>query len=243
MTVAVLDGDMILHIACSATEQEVSWSPTLTTLYSDPERARDAAEEIIDKWSMPGTPLIAFSDPHRNYFRHSLYPAYKAGRTRKPLNHAPLRVWLEENYETVWRPGLEGDDVIGMLMSHPSGQYVGVSGDKDLRTVPGKLFNPTKDGGVETISLDEANLAHLMQTLVGDTTDGYKGCPGIGRVKAEKILDGHIVEEGAWHDVVEAFEKAGLDEADALLQARMAYILRHGDYNKQTQEVKLWNPR
>ena len=37
-----------------------------------------------------------------------------------------------------------------------------------------------------------------------------------------------------------AFEKAGLSEEDALENAMLARILRDGEYNNETGEVKLW---
>jgi DNA polymerase-1 len=65
----------------------------------------------------------------------------------------------------------------------------------------------------------------MYQTLVGDTSDGYPGCPGIGPVKAEKVLG----MPPNWQDVVGAYRAAKLTEADALVQARVARILRYGE--------------
>jgi DNA polymerase-1 len=76
--------------------------------------------------------------------------------------------------------------------------------------------------------------------MTGDTTDNYKGCPGIGAVKAKALFE----KSGAnWNTVVEAFRKAGLTEEDALVQARVAYILRGWDYNPKSREIKLWLPK
>ena len=45
-----------------------------------------------------------------------------------------------------------------------------------------------------------------------------------------------------WAVVLAAYEKAGLTEADALAQARVARILRASDYDFKQKKVKLWNP-
>jgi DNA polymerase-1 len=75
--------------------------------------------------------------------------------------------------------------------------------------------------------------------LTGDAVDNYKGCPGIGKKKADILLR----EEGVkWKTVVDAFAKAGLDEFAALTQARVARILRAEDYNFKNEEVLLWTP-
>jgi DNA polymerase-1 len=86
------------------------------------------------------------------------------------------------------------------------------------------------------VSEREADRNHMIQTLTGDRTDGYPGCPGIGPARAEKIVD------GGWDAVVDAYVKAGLNEATALTQARLARILRKGDYVRKTGLVKLWTP-
>jgi DNA polymerase-1 len=43
-----------------------------------------------------------------------------------------------------------------------------------------------------------------------------------------------------WEAVKGAFKKAGFGEQEALCQARVARILRSGEYDKKTGNVKLW---
>jgi DNA polymerase-1 len=79
---------------------------------------------------------------------------------------------------------------------------------------------------------------------MGDPADGYKGIPGVGLKRAAKILD--QAEDGEpqefWSLIVEAYEARGLTEDDAILNARMARILRWEDYDYDNKEVKLWTP-
>ena len=63
---------------------------------------------------------------------------------------------------------------------------VSQDGVKDMKTIPTIVWDG-KD--LLTISEPWADYWHLYQTLVGDTSDGYKGCPGVGKVKAEKLLE------------------------------------------------------
>ncbi len=60
----------------------------------------------------------------------------------------------------------------------------------------------------------------------------------IGPKTASRLLD----EAANWDTVVNAYEKAGLTEEDALVQARVARILRASDYDQSTQEPILWTP-
>jgi DNA polymerase-1 len=83
----------------------------------------------------------------------------------------------------------------------------------------------------------------MFQTLVGDTSDGYKGCPGVGKVKAEKLLI-DAMENGVplWTVVKAQYEAKDLTEADALTQARLARILRWSDWDNEKKEPILWTP-
>ena len=175
-------------------------------------------------------------------FRHQMYPAYKAGRGRKPLGVGEVKRWLIDEQEARLILGIEADDALGIMHTHPSrprGETIVVSPDKDLRTVPGLLY---QRGDVLTITPEEAEREWLTQTLTGDSTDGYPGCPGIGSVRAKAVLD--KAEDGdLWGAVVAAYEKAGLTADDALLQARLARILRHPDYDFKAKEPILWTPQ
>ena len=114
---------------------------------------------------------------------------------------------------------------------------------KDFKAIPCKLYNPDKpELGVEDITEGAADRHHMFQTLVGDSSDNYKGCPSVGPVKANKILDDCDGAEETWEAVLKNFDKAGLSSKHALVQARLARILRHGEYDFETRKVKLWQP-
>ena len=175
-------------------------------------------------------------------WRVSLCPTYKVNRkeNRKPVLFNPLRDFIRHNYMTYEVDTLEADDILGLYSGIATN--VLASADKDLLTVPGRHFNPMKpEDGIITVSPDMAHRYHMTQTLTGDSTDNYKGCPGVGPKGAEKLLEGLEAEE-MWPVVVERYAKAGLTEEEALLQARLAYIMRPGDYDYETGEVRLWQP-
>lgn len=181
-------------------------------------------------------------DSTRNYFRKKLLPTYKANRanTRKPIILNELRQHLSENYKSYERPGLEGDDVLGILATTEKvikGEKVIVSIDKDLKTIPGLHYNTNKpELGVYQITEEEADYWHLFQTLTGDASDGYSGCPGIGPKKAADILE----KEASWEAVLATFKKAGISEEEALTQARIARIVRTEEYDFKRKEPILW---
>lgn len=175
-------------------------------------------------------------------------------------------------YEFVSRNGLEADDAIGILATKPSnqGNTIVVSQDKDFLGVPGRLWRNWRENEtpvIQGIQTPEARRFHLYQTLTGDAVDGYTGCPGIGDATANKLLDGSLkysptlthAKRGAnkgeevvrwdlvhsnspWETVVSCYEKAGLKEKDALVQARVARIAQWEDWDRDNQRVRLWNP-
>ena len=190
---------------------------------------------------------IAMTDPESNW-RNDIYPLYKSNRKDKPRPTCldPIKEYIKAEHPTYQRPTLEADDILGILatsdriIKHP-GEKIIISADKDMKSIPG-LFYDLGPREVFEISETEANHFHMLQTLTGDTVDGYPGCPGIGPVKAARILEEGDSHDEWWPLVLAAYERAGLTEDDALAQARVARILRVQDYNFKTKEVRLWLP-
>ena len=103
--------------------------------------------------------------------------------------------------------------------------------------IPGKV---SRDGKTyEEISEDEANYWHMMQTLTGDSTDGYSGCPKVGVKTAQKILGDHIQVPllDLWMRVLVAYAKVGYSTDEALAQARVARILRNQITTKRQEAL------
>ena len=128
---------------------------------------------------------------------------------------------------------------MGILATKPEnkGKCVVVSDDKDLKTIPGKLYRPTLDEKMD-ITEQEANRYFLTQCLTGDATDGYLGIPGVGPKAAERILG----PRPDWSIVYREYLKAGMSLDDAIQQARLARILHWDDWDDEKGEVILWAP-
>jgi DNA polymerase-1 len=235
----LIDGDIVAYRYSSTVEQEVDWGDDVWSLWADAKEAKKLILQYLDQLvevTAADDFIFTFSD--KDNFRKTIYPDYKHNRKgkRKPTCYKGIKTWLEAEYESIDMPTLEGDDVMGILAT--SGKYeetVIVSEDKDMKTIPGLLWRAAE---MEDISEEYADYYHLYQTLVGDATDGYKGCKGIGDKRATDILS----KDPTWEAVVKAYEKAGQTEEEALVQARLARILRASDYNTKTQEPILWTP-
>lgn len=240
--VLLIDGDQFLYRACAACEEEVRWDAENHVLYSNAAKASEVAigsiEKVITKFQ-PQAVRMAFTKT--DSFRKALYEPYKDQRraVRKPMAYARVREILEEKYASMDLPALEADDILGIWATRKSGDYIIVSDDKDLRTIPGRLY---RQGELETITPAQADYNWLYQTLVGDTADNFPGCPGIGEKKATAFIDVNRPLKDNWTGVLTAFEKAGKTPEDALTQARLARILRASDWDTKKKEVILWTP-
>ena len=237
----LIDGDMLLYKAACAAEQEMRWDDNTWTLQTNMVEAKAEADRNIDTISkaLKSKKIKVFFSPSRT-FRHDMWPAYKANRKdkRKPLGIGELRDWMMKEYDSVMYPRIEADDAIGIWATEDPENRVAVSGDKDFGTLPIHWYNHLKDT-LRIITKEEADNFHLVQSLMGDTTDGFGGLKGCGPMTAKKLLD----KNGAtWQTVVDAYEAKGFTSDDALMTARLARILRHGDYDLETNEVTLWNP-
>jgi len=203
-------------------------------------------------------------------FRYGVLATYKGNRkaTRQPAQRAALTERLHRDcpYSVLRVSTLEADDVCGISASslHKARaaalargltegnilrEPVVISIDKDLLQIPGLNYNPGVHGNGYKVTITEVTPEsafrwHMYQTLVGDDTDGYTGCPGVGAKKANAILNQceHLGPAAMWTWVVEAYRKKGLTEEDALTQARCARILLAEDWDAVKKEVILWNP-
>ena len=181
----LLDTDILVYQAIASTEQELDWGSDIWSLFTDLKQAKDVFHQSVDKITQKLNSddiLHCLSDPKDNFRKH-VDPDYKSNRkgTRKPVGFVALRDWVQETFDVVVKPGLEADDVMGILATKPDniGKCVVVSDDKDLKTIPCKLYRPMADELME-IRPAQADAYFYTQALTGDPTDGYSGCKGVG---------------------------------------------------------------
>ena len=237
----LIDGDGVAYSICAGMEHEVKWDDDLHTLHSRLEDCVDVLNNYIKNLTNKfgkNTTTWAFSSPTN--FRKTIDPTYKYHRkkVRKPLAYKSLVEYICSNYKNETWDDLEADDVLGYLatLENNLNKAIVISDDKDLLTIPGKIY---RLGELHEITEKAADYNWLYQTLTGDTADGYKGCPGIGPKAASNILN----KECTFDAVEKTFKSAGLTYDDALRQARLARILRCNDYNFEHKKVKLWEPK
>lgn len=250
----LIDADYLILKAALKAETVIDWGDGLHTLHSELSEAyrlfkleTGKLEEQLGFESRYDQMLYCFSDVAGRYWRHDVFPEYKANRLkhlvgkRRPIVFQPLMEAVRSTHFWAARTKLEADDLLGN-MSDCGVSRILVSPDKDLQTIPGKLFDPLHPKrGIVTITQEEADYALMTQCLVGDKTDGYPGCKGVGVVRAAKILEPHRHSDSEmWQAVLDAYDNAGHSKDFALMNMRVAYILRPGDWSDEFG-VRLWD--
>jgi 5'-3' exonuclease len=254
----LIDADFTLFQATSAVERESVFTneagAAIHILHSAFDEALANFVRLVESYEKTlgaDEAVLVFSGP--NNFRKDIWDGYKAHRksTRKPLCYWAVIEHLRQgtDYRVVSEDCLEGDDYIGILATRPSVvDRIIVSDDKDMMTLPNVQIY--RMGNMIETTHESADRFWLYQTLMGDATDGYKGCPGIGPVAAEKVLER---PGDPWQNVLDAYRKAfttktedkylGFEPDDlALLNARLARILRATDWDGKNRQPILWSP-
>ena len=236
----LIDSDFLAYKAAQACEIGIDFGEDVIIAQSQfSEVLRVFHNELnkVTKAMMDDDFILYFSSTEN--FRKKIYPDYKGHRMkRKPLGYKRLVNYCRDNHNFKLIEGLEADDTIGIEATrHADPSNIIVSPDKDMRQIPSVLWNMTDD--VTEITEEEGDRWHLVQSLSGDPTDGYSGCPGIGVKRATELLDKN---ENQWEAVCKAYRDRGLSDDDALLNARLAKILRNENYDHDRNQPILWNP-
>lgn len=186
--------------------------------------------------------VMVVGDPQEN-FRKTLYPNYKGNRTQpKPLMYDMLLDYVVNKYEVISLSTLEADDVARIVYEDNDtfnfSEKVIVSIDKDFYTVPEVNFlrDLNDDAIVEYINKETAEYNLMLQTIMGDSVDGYNGIPTYGNSKTRKWLN---EKPRIWADVLELYQANGLSGEDYTMNKYCAKLVGLKNYDLEKGQVKL----
>lgn len=269
---ALLDGDMIIYMACAADQEEFDFDDGHGFVTNaDLDAATRGALRMAEKWTKAAgctSAVLCLSEGEN--FRKMVNPDYKANRegVEKPLLLQKVREQLELEMDVWFEENLEADDLMGIEGSRNPNTVI-VSRDKDMATIPANVFNPDRHKKPVKIRKAKADHYWMKQSMMGDTVDGYSGIPKVGPVLAEEILanprmlrrvDQGLYKRGKnagkpkppkwelgervglWEAMLSQAAKQEMTEDDLIMQCRMARILRSGEFDFDKRIVKLWHP-
>lgn len=202
MKIALIDADFMIYVIGHGltVEMGVTHEQSAEELPQEQIRVRvlDKLQSIVS-WIVVETGCshvrLAYSSLSP-VFRYNVYQLdeYKGGRpVKSPLTQMVERILRDDKtYRSYVIEGLEADDLIchwAFQCRKLGVDYVVCSPDKDMKQVPGQYFKCKGDStNIEVISEDQALYYRNLQLITGDTTDRILGVPGMGPVKAEKLL-------------------------------------------------------
>lgn len=231
---ALLDGDIIAY------RQAAYWGAKCDGEVDDwlKQRICQSAVDVARDWVKQAEcpkGLVCLSGERS--FRYDILPTYKANRSvdDRPLYLAEAKDALRHAFDSWTLPNLEADDLMAMLASQQRAQkeFVVVTVDKDLLQVPGKHYNPGKKVARE-ITEEEGDRLLMIQWLQGDSTDNLKGIPGIGPVKALRLVEG-MKRETMWEECLNLFDEYGVPLDIAIAEYNCIRLLRWGEYDFHLQ--------
>lgn len=151
------------------------------------------------------------SSTDKSNFRYQIADDYKANRKQpKPIHYEYLRSRLFSKHMALLVEGQEADDALGIDSLTLENDYTKIicSIDKDMDQIHGWHFNFVKNR-LYNISEIEGYRQFYSQLLIGDkATDNIEGCPGIGPVRANRLLEGATSEQEMFQTVIEEYLNA-----------------------------------
>ncbi|WP_228267772.1 DNA polymerase I [Psychrobacter frigidicola] len=192
-------------------------------------------------------------------FRHHLSTDYKAARPPMDIELSQQIPYLHHLVKALGIPllrieGAEADDIIGTLAYRAvaEGHHVVIStGDKDMAQLvndcviledsfTGKITD--SQGVVDKFGIKPEQMIDFL-TLMGDSSDGIKGVPGIGKKTAQDLLNKYgniasILDNIA--DIKGRGSKGLIEHADEIpLNAQLATIVTDLDIGHDWQDLKI----
>jgi len=175
------------------------------------------------------------------------YKHNRPGASKPPIFYA-LKAYIQQppwNFKTF--DGLEADDLVGLartwhLEKGFATECTICSPDKDvLKQLPGKHYNYQKAEFHET-SKEEAEAFLWKQVLMGDSTDGIPGIPGLGIKTADAIID-NMPDVLSYAQVVlnKYIEKFKLDEGIRRFAETFSLVRMHTDIDIASFDVPALN--
>lgn len=230
MSRVIIDGDSYIYKSATTCKELIQLDDNLYYEAYNINISRKYMRELIDtlcgKCNVDDYVIVLGSKVGTN-FRYTINPNYKSNRKRlsKPVMLDKVREMVEKEFNTYSIPCIEADDTVRILYESGEGNII-ASIDKDLKTFESKIYDSYHDK-LTYIGSVQAEANFKRQLLMGDSTDGYTGIPGVGKATADKyLLDGIDID-----GIIQLYLDKGLSIDDFKLTYNCAKILGKDDYN------------
>lgn len=187
---ALIDADSLVYIIASNFKETLDRQDF--GLVREVEKSCKSLLDSICTFTHADSYLGSFSSDKNFRHRNYLYSKYKGNRPPKPEWYecwAPvIKECYTEDHGFIVPVDLEADDIVSALSFLPD--MIVCSIDKDMKQVIGTHYNYSSEGNsISTITPEAATYNLWLQVLTGDRGDNIAGIPGLGDVKARKVLE------------------------------------------------------
>lgn len=190
---------------------------------------------------VPQDCILVFEGMNSKKRRTTLDPMYKAGRGNRPdeayvefaaLKAILIEAWLGLGANAITQDMAEGDDTLAWLAVNAEEDLVIVSNDNDLAALNGTNAYGAKievrvngEVGINKYGPFAPNLITTYKALVGDTSDGIKGCPGFGPAAFLKLFAKY--DEDGIQEIQDMLERGSLKPLQELPECPLLSKLIH----------------
>ncbi|WP_412031595.1 5'-3' exonuclease [Metamycoplasma buccale] len=159
---------------------------------------------LLIKYYHPENVFFAF-DSHIKTFRHEMFKEYKATRQKAPQDFYIQLNLIQDiltnvNIKNLYKDGFEADDLVAKIVKmFPDNEILIFSADQDLNQLVDNNVSIIKKKNSEYILLTKNNFHEYYdfmpnqvidyKAMIGDSSDNFKGIPGIGPKTASKLLN------------------------------------------------------
>lgn len=188
----IIDADSLIYKAAVLNEETYSFDDdgNNSVLHTDLESAKACLKEDLEN-IIKDTKARSYKAyiTGKDNFRYTILPTYKSNRKdiKKPELLEALREYAINELGFVIVDGMEADDACCIDMTKEKRSIL-CHIDKDLNQIEGLHYNWNKQEFYE-IDPQSGLKFFFMQVLTGDPSDGYKGCPSVGKVKAKEAVE------------------------------------------------------
>ena len=221
MTMAIIDGDVLVYMAMWKADNLEDAKSTLNELVTDMLNSLFTKDYVM-----------AIGGPDN--FRLDLYSEYKGNRKKakdtRPDWFDDLKSYAGTLEGAIVTDNCEADDMVRIwaIECDEAGiNRVVCTVDKDLDCIPGTHYNPrTKE--IYQICEEYAERFYWQQVLTGDSTDNIPGLYKVGPVKAKKMIADAFTHSELRDAVCRAYHDAYGDEGYEYMIAngRLIHIWR-----------------
>jgi hypothetical protein len=172
---------------------------------------------------------------------------YKGNRTApRPVLFGDIRQYLLDRWPTLLVEGREADDYLASVAAkyeYDPERLCIVSTDKDLKTVPGRLYNP-RAKTMDLISEPAARCFFWRQMVIGDSVDNIVGVYKSGVAAANRYIVEAMPETAQEAVVADLLNTSRTKLGCPYADRRVADVLRENGQllHLQRYEGEIWLP-